>query len=326
MPPTDGRVGHATQGGGVQDVLVIGEALVDIVSASGRPEVEHAGGSPANVALGLARLGITTHLLTRIGDDERGRLIRRHLEASGVRLAGGSVTAAATSTATARLDGEGVASYEFDLDWALPANADTGDARAVHTGSIAATLGPGGDDVLRLIEGVGGRSLISYDPNARPALMGDPRTALERIERIVRAADVVKVSDEDLEWLLPGTDPLQVAEMWRATGPALVVVTRGGQGAVGVLASGVVEVAAPQIVVADTVGAGDALMAGLLDGLDGAGLLRPDRVEDLRSSSAADLGPLLEHAVRIAALTCTRPGANPPTREELSHWNPVRAG
>jgi fructokinase len=309
----------------VQDVLVIGEALVDIVSAAGHPPVEHAGGSPANVALGLARLGVPTHLLTRIGDDRRGRLIRRHLEASGVRLVGGSVTSAPTSTATAHLDGAGVASYEFELDWALPATAQTGSARAVHTGSIAATLAPGGDDVLRLIEAVDGRSLVSYDPNARPALMGDPRTALERIERIVRAADVVKVSDEDLEWLLPGTDPLQVAESWRAGGPALVVVTRGGDGAIGVLASGVVEVAAPRIVVADTVGAGDALMAGLLDGLDGAGLLNAEGVAQLRSARAADLGPLLEHAVRIAALTCTRPGANPPTREELSDWNPVRA-
>jgi fructokinase len=306
----------------VQDVLVIGEALVDIMSAPGGRTVEHAGGSPANVALGLARLGVATQLLTRIGDDERGRLVRQHLEASGVRLVGGSVTEDPTSTATAHLDADGAASYEFELDWTLPSAAQTGAARAVHTGSIAATLAPGGDDVLRLIEAVGGRSLISFDPNARPALMGEPRTALERIERFVRAADVVKVSDEDLGWLMPGVDPLQAVEAWRASGPALVVLTRGSHGAVGVLASGVVEVAAPLISVADTVGAGDALMAGLLDGLDGAGLLHADRIEDLRSASAADLAPLLSHAVRIAALTCTRPGADPPTREELdkSDW------
>ena len=309
----------------MQDVLVIGEALIDIVSAPGRPAVEHAGGSPANVALGLGRLGVGTQLLTRIGGDERGRLIRRHLEASGVRLVDGSMTSAPTSTATARLDGEGAADYEFDLDWSLPAGAVTGTARAVHTGSIAATLAPGGSDVLRLIEAVGGKSLVSYDPNARPALMGDPRTALDQIERFIRAADVVKVSDEDIAWLMPGTDPLWVAEEWRASGPALVVVTRGGAGAVGVLAGGVVEVRAPEIIVADTVGAGDALMSGLLDGLDGAGLLSADRVEDLRAADPADLAPLLDHAVRLAALTCTRPGANPPTREELDNWTPVSA-
>ena len=307
----------------MQDVLVIGEALVDIVSAPGRPPVEHPGGSPANVALGLSRLGVGAGLLTRIGDDERGRLVREHLEASGVELVEGSVTSSATSTATAHLDGAGVASYEFDLDWALPPGASTEGARAVHTGSVAATLHPGGDDVLRLVESAAGRSLVSYDPNARPALMGDPRTALERIERIVRSCDVVKVSDEDLAWLLPGQDPLLVAETWRSTGPAVVVVTRGGAGASAVLASGVVEVSAPRIEVADTVGAGDALMAGLLDGLDGAGLLAPDRVEDLRAATPADFSPLLEHAVRVAALTCTRPGANPPTRQELVDWQPV---
>jgi len=310
----------------VQDVLVIGEALVDIVSGPGRPPVEHVGGSPANVALGLARLGVSTQLLTRIGDDDRGRLVRRHLEASGVRLVEGSVTGERTSTATAHLDAAGVASYEFDLDWALPASIGTGPARAVHTGSIAATLAPGGDDVLRLIEAAHGQSLVSYDPNARPALMGDPRTALERIERIIRASDVVKVSDEDIAWLLPGADPLQVAQQWRASGPALVVVTRGGDGAVGVLASGAFEVAAPRIVVADTVGAGDALMAGLLDGLDGAGLLCVDRVEELRTADTARVAPLLSHAVQVAALTCTRPGANPPNREELAGWDPVSAG
>jgi fructokinase len=306
----------------VQDVLVIGEALVDIVTAPGQASIEHPGGSPANVALGLARLGVPTQLLTRIGDDQRGRLVRRHLEASGVRLVEGSVAGLNTSTAAATLDQEGVAKYAFDLDWTLPPGADIGDARAVHTGSIAATLRPGADDVLRLIEGAAGRSLVSYDPNARPALMGSPTEALERIERIVRLADVVKVSDEDLAWLRPGVDPLQVAEDWRATGPAVVVVTRGAKGAAGVVARGMVEVTAPHVVVADTVGAGDALMTGLLDGLDGAGLLTADRVETLRGIAPADLAPLVAHAVRVAALTCTRPGADPPTRAELDAWAP----
>jgi fructokinase len=306
----------------VQHVLVIGEALVDIVSAPGQTPVEHPGGSPANVALGLARLGVPTQLLTRIGDDARGQAVRSHLERSGVHLVEGSVTSGPTSTATAHLDPQGVASYEFDLDWALPPGVDTGDARAVHTGSISATQEPGGDAVLRLIEGVNGRSIVSYDPNARPALMGTREHALERIERIVRACDVVKVSDEDLAWLMPGVDPLKIAEDWRSSGPALVVVTRGSKGAFGVLAGGVVHVNTMDIVVADTVGAGDALMAGLLDGLDGAGLLTVDRVEDLRNAVPDDLAPLLAHAVRVAALTCTRPGANPPTRPELDAWIP----
>ena len=306
----------------MDEVLVIGEALVDIVSASGRQEVEHPGGSPANVALGLARLGVGTRLLTRIGDDARGVSIVKHLESSGVELAEGSVTANATSTATARLDAEGVATYDFALEWALPQDVQSAlrDVRAVHTGSIGATLAPGGDDVLKLVEDNAGRVVISYDPNARPALMGERSLALERIERIVRASDVVKVSDEDLAWLTPGVDPLQVIETWRASGPALVVLTRGGEGAVGVLASGVVEVPAPKISVVDTVGAGDALMSGLLHGLDQAGLLTPATIGDLRSKPASDLAPLLAHAVQVAAYTCTQAGAQPPTREELDAW------
>ncbi|GLY14710.1 ribokinase [Kineosporia sp. NBRC 101677] len=304
----------------MDEVLVIGEALVDIVSAPGRPAVEHPGGSPANVALGLARLGVGTRLLTRIGDDARGAQIVQHLRSSGVELAEGSVTDSPTSTATAVLDAAGVATYDFALQWALPDDIGVIEARAVHTGSIAATLSPGGEDVLRLVEENAGRVVISYDPNARPALMGERAAALERIERIVRASDVVKVSDEDLEWLLPGADPLQVIEAWRASGPALVVLTRGGQGAVGVLASGLVEVTAPKIEVADTVGAGDALMAGLLHALDQAGLLTPDSIGELRTKPAADLAPMLTHAVRVAAYTCTQAGAQPPTRTQIEGW------
>lgn len=306
----------------MDEVLVIGEALIDIVCAPGAPPMEHPGGSPANVAIGLARLGVGTRLLTRIGDDPRGSAIADHLRGSGVELVAGSITAGATSTATARLDPDGVAGYEFALDWSLPSGVGTGSARAVHTGSIAAVLPPGGDDVLRLVEENAGRTVISYDPNARPALMGDRATALARIERIVRAADLVKVSDEDLAWLVPGVDPLEVIQGWRASGPALVVLTRGGQGAVGALASGTVEVPAPRITVADTVGAGDALTAGLLDGLDRAGLLTRQTVGGLRAAATADLVPLLTHAVRVAALTCTRAGAQPPTRPELDAWRP----
>jgi fructokinase len=304
----------------VKDILVIGEALVDIVVAPGRPPVEHAGGSPANVALGLARLGHSTSLLTRIGSDARGDMIRAHLAASGVQVVDGSVTPGPTSTATAVLDERGIATYDFNLDWSLPPDAGIGTVDAVHTGSIAATLAPGGDDVVRLIETAAGRAVVTYDPNARPALMGTPAQALERIERLIRVSDVVKVSDEDLEWLLPGQDPIEIATSWRQQGPAMVVVTKGGSGATGVLAAGRVDVAAPPITVVDTVGAGDAFTSGLLDGLASADLLSVDRIPTLRASRPDDLAAILRHAVTVAAVTCTRAGANPPTPSELADW------
>jgi fructokinase len=301
----------------VDDVLVVGETLVDIVMRGATTAGEHPGGSPANVALGLGRLGRQVSLLSRLGDDERGERVRAHLEASGVKLSPGTVAAGPTSTATASLDERGVASYEFELDWRLPEAVELPTARALHTGSIAAFLAPGGEAVLELVHQARGSLTVSYDPNARPVLMGSAGPARERVERFVAAADVVKVSDEDLAWLAPAADPAEVAQDWLALGPALVVVTRGGEGATGVCAAGRVHVQAPAVTVVDTVGAGDAFMAGLLDALAGAGLLGSDRSGALRAMSREGLAAAVRRATRVAAITCSRPGADPPTRAEL---------
>jgi fructokinase len=306
----------------VDDVLVVGEALVDIVQRADGLMAEHPGGSPANVALGLARLGRSARLLTRIGSDRRGLTIRDHLESSGVTLLPGSITDAVTSTATALIDEQGVASYVFDLDWDLPVDVEPGAYRALHTGSIAAFLPPGGDAVVRLVEQAIGRVTVSYDPNARPRLMGAAEAARARVERIVSLSDVVKVSDEDLAWLAPGEDVVKVAEQWLSTGPAVVVVTLGGAGSIGLIAAGRVDVTAPSITVVDTVGAGDSFMSGLLDHLAGADLLGADRRQALRDLSTRDAEAMLQHAARIAAITCSRAGANPPTRSELAAWAP----
>jgi fructokinase len=306
----------------VNDVLVVGEALVDIVERADGLLAEHPGGSPANVALGLARLGRSARLLTRIGADRRGLAIRGHLESSGVTLMPGSVTDAVTSTATALIDEQGVASYVFDLDWDLPVDVELGAYRALHTGSIAAFLPPGGDAVVQLVEQATGKVTVSYDPNARPRLMGAPDAARARVERLVALSDVVKVSDEDLAWLAPGEDVVKVAGQWLASGPAIVVVTLGGAGSIGLVAAGRVDVPAPAIDVVDTVGAGDSFMSGLLDHLAGAGLLGAHRRQALRALSTTDTEAMLQHAARIAAITCSRAGANPPTRSELEAWAP----
>ena len=306
----------------VDDVLVVGEALVDIVAADGAEPVEHPGGSPANVALGLGRLGRRVSLLTRIADDARGRTILEHLRDSDVRVLDASIGAPTTSTALARLDPAGVANYDFAIDWALPDSARALDgvpaARALHTGSIAAFLPPGGDAVLDLATAARGRMTVSYDPNARPRLMGEPGPARERVERFVAVSDLVKVSDEDLAWLCPGEDPEVVAARWLAGGLAVVVVTRGGDGATALCAAGRVEVPGRSITVVDTVGAGDSFSAGLLDHLAGADLLGGDRLAALRQISTDEVEAMLAHAVRISSITCQRPGADPPRREELN--------
>ncbi|WP_369070099.1 carbohydrate kinase family protein [Kineococcus terrestris] len=313
---TGGATGGAA-GGARARAVVVGEALVDVVRTADGRTGEHPGGSPLNVAYGLGRLEHEVHLLTRLGDDERGALLRAHLEAASVRLLPGAVDARPTSVARAEVDEQGRASYEFELEWSVPEPRLPADVDLLHTGSIGAAVAPGADAVLDLVSGLAGTVTTSYDPNVRPAFFASPEDARRRVERFVEAADVVKASDEDLAWLFPGVDPLRIAGQWQRRGPALVVVTRGGEGAVAVADAGTVDVPAPRIEVVDTVGAGDAFMSGLLDALAAHGLLGGAALPALRAVDEPVLRALVATAVRSAALTCRRAGAAPPTRAEL---------
>lgn len=300
--------------------LVIGEALVDVVVHHDGSREEHPGGSPANVALGLARLGRQVDLLTWLAHDAYGSRVRSHLEASGVHVIAGNRSALSTPVAIARIDDQGAASYVFELEWDLPTQWDGDDVAplVVHTGSIATTLRPGAGAVLREVVARRATSTVTYDPNMRPAIMGDPRDVVPVVDELVRAADVIKVSDEDLAWLHPGQAPEDVATRWARSGPAVVVVTRGGEGAFAVTSGGVtVSVRTPPVQVVDTVGAGDSFMSGLIDGLWAADLLGGDRRAALHVIDAATLEKVLLRCARIAAITVSRAGANPPRAAEL---------
>ncbi|HLT85140.1 MAG TPA: carbohydrate kinase [Phototrophicaceae bacterium] len=299
-------------------LLVLGESLIDIVDRTGEEPVEHVGGSPANVAVGLARLGHEVELATWFGRDERGDRVRAHLERDGVSLAPGSDGAERTSTALARLDETGAADYEFDITCDLPDLAGRA-PRLVHTGSISAVLEPAAARTARLLDAVAGTATVTYDPNARPAIMGSAAEARERVEALVARSDVVKVSDEDVAWLAPGEPVADVARAWLALGPAVVVVTRGGEGSEAYAADGLaVSVPAPRTTVVDTVGAGDSFMGGIIDALVRADLVGADRRERLRAVDAGTLRGVLERAAAIAAITVSRAGANPPTAAELA--------
>ncbi|MFF1529836.1 carbohydrate kinase [Cellulomonas sp. NPDC058312] len=300
--------------------LVVGEALVDVVLRPGADPAEHPGGSPANVAIGLGRLGRRVDLLTWLGPDAHGDLVRAHLADSGVHVLDGDRAPDRTSVARAHLDADGAATYEFDLAWDLPARWDEDeDAPAVvHTGSIATVIAPGGEAVARLLADRRATSALTYDPNLRPALMGSPVDTLPVVEHLVGLVDVVKVSDEDLAWLHPGVAPVEIARDWLSRGPALVVVTLGGEGAVAVTAAGdELTVTAPRVEVADTVGAGDSFMAGLIDGLWSAALLGADARTRIAAADRGTIEQILTRCVRIAAITVSRPGANPPTAADL---------
>lgn len=300
-------------------VRVIGEALIDIVVSPDGAVREHVGGSPANVAVGLARLGHPTELATWIASDEHGRRITELLASEGVLLAHGSTDASRTPTATAMLDVSGTAQYRFDLTWdAARLHGDQRNGVHRHTGSIAATLAPGADKVLDEIRTAQPGSTISYDPNIRPALMGSPERVRSRIETLVGLSDVVKASEEDLGWLYPGIPPHEILTKWASMGPAITVCTQGADAVIVTVGPSQSSYPTRSAVVADTVGAGDSFMAGLISGLLDLGLLGGTFARRrLRTAALPEVGLAISRALACAAVTVSRPGANPPTRNEI---------
>ncbi|MFG2405544.1 carbohydrate kinase [Streptomyces brevispora] len=299
------------------DLLVIGECVADIVRLPDAPDQVHPGGSPANVAYGLARLGHGVTLLTQLGPDDNGQLIRDHLNDAGVEVRTDGAMAA-TPSAAVTLDDAGTAAYTFQITWTLGPVSLEQPPRHVHTGSIAAVMEPGATAVVAAVDSLRKAATVSYDPNVRPELMGDHEAAVRKVERCVALSDMVKASDEDLEWLYPGQEPGQVAERWLATGPAVVLVTRGADGALAVVPDGQVTVDALPTEVVDTVGAGDAFMSGTLHALASHGLLGPGGRDRLRSLDRATVTDVLRHASASAAVTVARAGANPPDAAELA--------
>ncbi|POG45716.1 carbohydrate kinase [Streptomyces sp. ZL-24] len=307
------------------DLLVVGECVADIVRLPDEEDRVHPGGSPANVAYGLARLGHRATLLTQLGPDANGRLIRDHLTSAGVTVRTDGAPAR-TPSAAVTLDAAGQASYAFDVSWTLAPVAVDPAPGHVHTGSIGAVVGPGADTVLEIVRAARATATVSYDPNVRPALMGERAEAVRRVEECVGLSDLVKASDEDLAWLYPGEEPEKVAARWLEHGPAAVLVTRGGDGALAVLPGGPFTVAAARAEVVDTVGAGDAFMSGTLHALAAHGLLGAGARERLRTVDRATLTDVLRHAVASAAVTVSRAGANPPDAAELREALDVQGG
>ncbi len=307
-------------------VLVVGEALVDvrIEDRAGAAPVEHPGGSPLNIAVGLARLGVATTLAAQLGEDDRGAAVGRHLTASGVDLVALSPLRP-TSTATARIRPDGSASYEFDVRWDPDRLPDPTGYSLVHVGSIGAVLAPGADRVADLVTAARAQRIpVSLDPNIRPALTPDLASVRRQVDRLGRVATVLKLSDEDAEVLYPdvATDQL-VASLTGAGGARLAVLTRGADGLVLSAGAGAVTVEAPAVPVADTIGAGDTVMAALIAGALRHGLLPVgDGPRDV--PGAAELEWLGRLAVRAAAITCGRPGADPPWRGELPELDAPR--
>ena len=287
-------------------VLVIVEALIDIVEDHGQ-STEHVGGSPANVALGLGRRGIDVSLLSQLGDDERGRLIVEHLEASDVTVLPESLSHRSTSTARARIGPDGHATYDFDIRWETIRPPTRAAPHLVHTGSLAAFLEPGAGSVRNFLRTTDA-SEITFDPNIRTALTGDGADIVAAYESAARLASVVKLSDEDASSLYPGQSVDRVIDLTLELGPSLVALTLGAHGARIASSEHRVTIPASPTPIVDTIGAGDTFMASLIHSVLKNGS---------RSLERATIERFGREAARAAAITVGRAGANLPWEAEL---------
>ena len=297
-------------------IVVAGEALIDVVVDDDGDTSETPGGSPLNVAVGLARLDVPATLISQVGHDERGGLVVQHVTASDAEIVAVPTTSGRTSVATAYLDATGAARYDFDLEWTLP-RQELPPCRALHVGSLGTLLEPGRLSVLDLVEQAVDRDVfVSYDANLRESFMDDREDAWRGVQSLGARCTLVKLSDEDAELLDPDSDPDDVARtLLRGERSQLVLLTRGANGATAFAEHSVVSAKPRSVEVIDTVGAGDAFMAATLTQLaDLDAFSRPGPGLPLDDDS---LGRLLRGSIEVAAVTCERRGANPPRRQEL---------
>ncbi|MEX0347980.1 MAG: carbohydrate kinase [Paracoccaceae bacterium] len=308
-------------------ILCCGEALIDMLpdqtAAGADAFVPHCGGAVFNTAIALGRLGIETGLLTGLSRDFWGEMLRDALLASHVDPAFSVVSDRPTTLAFVQLR-DGQASYSFhDENSAgrgitqqdlpdIPDRIDT-----LFFGGISLCNPPFGDSLVELAEREAGQRTIMVDPNIRPSFVSDAESYRTRLMRLIAAADLIKVSDEDLAWLLPDLpDDLTRAQALLQAGPGLVLLTRGSAGATAIRADmPPVSAAAQKVAVMDTVGAGDTFNAGFLAKARALGLLQRNR---LQAASKSDLKSCLSFAARVAAVTVSRAGANPPWANELT--------
>jgi fructokinase len=302
----------------VEKFLVLGEALTDCVVRGGTVS-ETAGGSPMNVAVGLGRLKRDVTLATRFGPDLRGDAMASHTRESGVCLIDQAHNALRTSSAEATLAADGAAEYDFDLVWDLQEQmVPPGGFFHVHTGSIGATLEPGASAVEAVVRREKARGAsVSYDPNVRPTVMGRPSDVLEKIDTLVGLSDIVKASDEDVCWLYPEKSLDEVMTRWHSLGASLVVITEGPHGVQARTRREAVVLPTPATSIADTIGAGDSFMSGVLVALAARSLLGPRASEALSAMTRHELTEVVTFALRCAAITVSRQGADPPRVEDL---------
>jgi fructokinase len=297
-------------------IWVCGEVLIDLIPGADGVRVPHVGGGPANTAKALARLGHDVQFIDGISSDQYGQMSRKELLDDEVKLdlalksdkptCTAEVTLAADGSGSYDFNIDGTATFDFSLDW-LP-DPSRYKPQVLHIGTLVTVIEPGADVLYDWAIRVAEFAPIVYDPNIRPSVMGDSDRYQASVEKWAAISSVIKVSDDDVEWLYPGESVESVAQRWISDGAALVVITRGINGLLGVTASGSVEVPGVKIEVADTVGAGDTVGAIIVEAMIEKGILNlTDEV----------LKATLHRAAVAAGITCSRKGAQPPYKHEL---------
>tara|TARA_R110002110_G_scaffold140752_2_gene328267 strand:+ start:140 stop:1066 length:927 start_codon:yes stop_codon:yes gene_type:complete len=307
-------------------ILCCGEALIDMIPTPtlAGPEgfVPHVGGAIFNTAIALGRLGIPTGMLTGLSTDMFGVQLAAALTASHVDISRSVISNRPTTLAFVQLK-DGQATYSFVDEGSAgrmltPVDMPplTADVSALYLGGISLACEPSADAYIALLKSEGSTRPVMIDPNIRPAFINDISAYRSRLEEAMRLVDIVKVSDEDLDWLVPGPPSLTDKVMaLLELGPAAVILTQGAQGATGYLQSGAeVKVPAIRAKVVDTVGAGDTFNAGVLAQLFEAGKLSKAAISDI---SPDTLQSAIEFGAKVAAITVTRAGANPPWANEI---------
>ena len=296
-------------------VWVAGEVLIDLI-----PDVDQylaiVGGGPANTAKALAKLGVKTHFIDGISNDEYGQMAKAELLSANVILNYAQYSNKPTCTAKVTLSKSGSASYEFVIEdtatfdfshqW-LP-DPQTYKPLLLHIGTLATVIEPGASVLFEWAQSVAKLAPIVFDPNIRPAVLGDRNEYVKKVEKWVAISSAVKVSDEDLNWLYPGKAIVEIAKKWLEVGVELVVVTLGDKGITAYRENEGISVDAVKVVVADTVGAGDTVGAVLVEAIVKNGL---------NKLTGEVLKTMLNRAVKAAAITVSRIGANPPSKEEI---------
>ena len=305
-------------------ILCCGETLIDFIPTAARdgsPAYRPAnGGSIHNVAIALGRLDVPVGFVGSISTDFFGDALADGLHSNGVDLKHVNRLDRPTTLAFVNLEAAEPRYLFYDAEvadrhWRIEDMPPVGPAmRALHFGSISLIRWPAAEAYAELMRREVSRRVISFDPNIRPGLVRDETDYRARLDAFFRRAHVIKVSDADLEWIAPGRDRADLAADWLAAEARLVLITRGGEGAVAFSRSATISRRAAPIVVADTVGAGDSFMAGCLAALHDRQRLDVAAIESL---SPSELAEILEFALAVAAVTCSRVGADPPRRGDL---------